>query len=489
MRRVEQHAIVGAEIVSSLPFPHSLAPIVRYHHERWDGNGYPDGLSREQIPLSARILACVDCYDALTTDRPYRKALTHDDAAAFLCNESGRMFDPDVVDALLDYLQAREPVRHDGSGAVDETSVEEPIDGERERAGSLARAQLELEVLYDVARAMGYGLKLEEFLTLVGCKVSALIPFQSLVIYFLDEEAGLLRAQFAMGRASERLRLMTIPLGERLSGWAAVQHRAVIGRDHVTPLERDGSRSDLEDWTEDVEVASLRTTLAAPMVAGSGVVGVLTLYDEIEREFSVEERRTLVRIAGCVAQVASQETQGATVAHTSLTDPLTGVPNARFLWLESAHRMTSEGPGFGVVTFRVGGLDSIGEERGNEAVDRLLCEAARRLAASCQRSETLVRLGQDLFIVLTPTHIPGELIRRWHELAEEVEQPVLDRDHGVVDQIRLTAAHASYPEDGDHLEELLEVLGTRLSLAACRGRTILPFRTTRSAAGSHSYSS
>jgi diguanylate cyclase (GGDEF)-like protein/putative nucleotidyltransferase with HDIG domain len=476
MQRMERHPVVGAEIVQALPFRQSLAPVVRHHHERWDGRGYPDGLKREEIPLGARILSTVDCYDALTTDRPYRKALTHREAAAFLSRESGRMFDPGIVDALLDYLEAR-PSTPVLEPCVAETS--EPDDspaGERAPTGSLTVAQRELEIFYDISRAMGYGLNLEEFLTLTGCRLSALVPYQSLVVYFVDEEAGLLRAHFAMGRAAEKLRLMTIPLGERLSGWAAAQQRAVIGRDHVTPLERDGSRSDLEDWSEDADVAGLKATLAAPMVAEAGLVGVLTLYDRIDRGFTADDRRIIVRAAGCVAQVAALEGQGSTVARTSLTDPLTGVPNARFLWLESAHRMTPDGAGFGLVAFRVGGLDEIGERGGNEAVDRALCVAARSLAASCRRSETLVRLGQDLFVVLTPVHVSGELVRRWHDLASKAERPVHSDGDGSPVALRLTAAHASYPEDGDGLDALLEVLDTRLTLAASRGRTVVPFR-------------
>jgi diguanylate cyclase (GGDEF)-like protein/putative nucleotidyltransferase with HDIG domain len=480
MRQVERHPVIGAEIVQALPFRQALAPVIRYHHERWDGRGYPDGLKREEIPLGARILATVDCYDALTTDRPYRKALTHREAATFLSREAGRMFDPEVVDALLDYLEAREPAsivepRKEGESVVNDGPVADHA------VGSLAVAQRELETLYDISRATGYGLNLEEFLTLAGCRLSSLVPYQSLVVFFPDEDSGLLRAHFAMGRAADKLRLMTIPLGERLSGWAATQQRPVIGRDHVTPVERDGSRSDLEDWHDDPDVACLKATLAAPMVAESGLVGVITLYDRIDRGFTSDDQRLLVRVAGSVAQVASQEAQVTTVAHTSLTDPLTGVPNARFLWLESAHRMTEDRNEFGLVAFRVGGLDGVGLDAGNESVDRMLCEAARRFAAGCRRSETLVRFGQDLFVVLTPVHVSGELIRRWHDLAAEVEGPPLDQGDGTVRQLRVTAAHASYPEDGEALEALLEALDTRLTLAANRGRTVLPFRRSQPA--------
>jgi putative nucleotidyltransferase with HDIG domain len=301
MDRVKRHPIVGAEIVQALPFRHALAPLVRHHHERWDGDGYPDGLTGERIPLGARILATVDCYDALTSDRPYRKALDHREAAAFLEREAGAMFDPDVVDALLDYLEARRPALAGGSTVDTEQAMEQQIVEEPAPSGSLALAQRELETLYDISRATGYGLNLEEFLTLVGCRLSSLVPFQSLVIYFADHDAELLRAHFAMGRGAEKLRLMTVPIGERLSGWAALEQRAVIGRDHLSPVERDGSRSDLEEWENDPVISELGASLAAPMVAEGGLVGVLTLYDAIDRGFTAEDKRILARVAGYVS--------------------------------------------------------------------------------------------------------------------------------------------------------------------------------------------
>ena len=99
--RVKQHAVVGAEILSAVEFPYPVVPIVRHHHENWDGSGYPDGLSGDSIPIGARILAVVDCYDALTSDRPYRRALSPADAIEIIEARRGREYDPLVVDAFM----------------------------------------------------------------------------------------------------------------------------------------------------------------------------------------------------------------------------------------------------------------------------------------------------------------------------------------------------------------------------------------------------
>jgi putative nucleotidyltransferase with HDIG domain len=102
--QVKQHAIIGADILSAIAFPYALTLIVRHHHENWDGTGYPDQLRGEAIPVGARVLSVVDCYDALTSDRPYRAALSHGSALAMIHERRGTVYDPAIVDAFLRIL-------------------------------------------------------------------------------------------------------------------------------------------------------------------------------------------------------------------------------------------------------------------------------------------------------------------------------------------------------------------------------------------------
>ena len=98
---MKSHVDIGADILSSIDFPYPVIPIVRAHHECWNGSGYPAGLRGEEIPIGARILAVVDCFDALTSDRPYRPAMTAAEADAILLERRGTMYDPRVVDTFL----------------------------------------------------------------------------------------------------------------------------------------------------------------------------------------------------------------------------------------------------------------------------------------------------------------------------------------------------------------------------------------------------
>src|SRR3954462_11650345 len=99
--KMKMHASVGADILSAIDFPYPVVPIVRHHHESWDGTGYPDGLRGSQIPIGARILSVVDCFDALTSDRPYRPRLSDLEAVDILMERRGTMYDPLVVDAFM----------------------------------------------------------------------------------------------------------------------------------------------------------------------------------------------------------------------------------------------------------------------------------------------------------------------------------------------------------------------------------------------------
>jgi hypothetical protein len=283
--RMRLHPAIGADILSAVPFPYPLAPVVRHHHERWDGGGYPDGLRGEEIPLAARILAAVDCFDALTSDRPYRKALARDEALAFLRQESGRMFDPRVVGALVrnvDHLERGFPSR---PASTTSTAALDPLPA-------------------------GMDLPPEEALAPFWRRLRSLLPFKTLVVYLFDEERQALVARFALGVASDRLTGLVIPVGGKLSGWVALHQRPYAGRAHRVPLERDGSRFDFEDLAEDLEIADLRSALVAPLTTEAENLGVLALYDDESVSYGEDQQKLLHALACGIAPLFSRSLPG-----------------------------------------------------------------------------------------------------------------------------------------------------------------------------------
>jgi two-component system cell cycle response regulator len=110
---MRQHPVIGERILRMIPGLGQIARIVRHEHERWDGGGYPDGLAGTAVPVGSRIILACDAYHAMTSDRPYRQAMSHADAIGELTGNAGTQFDPEVVQALVGYLYGRRQ-----SGAV-----------------------------------------------------------------------------------------------------------------------------------------------------------------------------------------------------------------------------------------------------------------------------------------------------------------------------------------------------------------------------------
>ena len=107
--KMKRHSDIGATS-ASIRFPYPVVPIVRQHHESWDGSGYPSGIARTDIPLGARILSVVDCFDALTSDRPYRPQLGKDEAFRILTERRGSMYDPLVVSTFIEAFDEIAPI-------------------------------------------------------------------------------------------------------------------------------------------------------------------------------------------------------------------------------------------------------------------------------------------------------------------------------------------------------------------------------------------
>jgi len=300
------HPRVGAEILSAVPFPYPLAPIVRHHHERWDGKGYPDGIAGEAIPLGARILTAVDCYDALTSDRPYRKAICRDEALDYLRKEVGNLFDPRIVDLLTENVDRLEErlLRRSASEPFPTPVPVYEIDLPQQIADA-PPSDAELSGTLELERLLGTlasDASVESRLRAIAEPLRNLISHRTVAIYLFDDAREALIARFVHGEAAPVLEELRIVVGERQVGWAALHQRPYRGKAHDNPLERDGSRFDLEDLVDHPAVGRLRCAAVAPLTSEIERVGVLALYDRAEHEYSDAELRQLERVAALLAR-------------------------------------------------------------------------------------------------------------------------------------------------------------------------------------------
>jgi putative nucleotidyltransferase with HDIG domain len=327
--KMKIHPIVGAEILEQVDFPYPVVPIVRAHHEKWNGSGYPNGLKGEEIPIGARILAAVDCLDALASDRQYRRALPLDEAMAKVVSEAGISFDPRVVGILerryveLEKLANDQPVQAppklstdikvdrglapDAGFAETEGTVAEERESPADSRELIARARKESEALAEFGRKVGPTLSLEDTISLLAVRAKRLVPHDSMSVYIVRNK--ILVPEFVSGENFQMFSSLRIPVGEGLSGWVAQNAKAILnGNPSVEP-------GYLNDPTK---YSTLRSALAVPLEGAGSVVAVLALYRAKQDAFTREELNVVQSliagvgglIQGCLGRAVSAAAAG-----------------------------------------------------------------------------------------------------------------------------------------------------------------------------------
>jgi putative nucleotidyltransferase with HDIG domain len=288
--QMKLHVDVGADILSAIDFPYPVVPIVRAHHENWDGTGYPRGLKGEEIPIGARILSVVDCYDALTSDRPYRPALTDRDAMKIVLERRGTMYDPQVVDTFVRVYkeiaaEAMEPVPHQEALSKIGRSVSVPHVPPPPVAATDIRTDApdDLLAIVSLARVLGGEATFGDAAALATAHLSRVLTDTTCAFYVHDQASGHLVARYVMGEHAAALHGMSMPIGERLSGWVAACRQTIANSDAALDLHDRGVK--------------LGRAISTPLVDGDRVVGVFTAYGAAQRTFSDDQSRLVEMMA------------------------------------------------------------------------------------------------------------------------------------------------------------------------------------------------
>jgi putative nucleotidyltransferase with HDIG domain len=320
--KMKIHPVVGAEILEQVHFPYPVVPIVRAHHEKWDGSGYPYGLSGESIPIGARILSAVDCLDALASDRQYRKALPLDEAMAKVVADSGKAFDPKVVKILarryielekLAHAQPPQPVpklstdiKIERGAAPDAGFVQttETAPACEARAGAESPVALAREHGREIAefcRQNAANVSAADICALIAVRMKKLVPHDALAVYVPRE--GALAAEFAAGDNYRAFSSLTIPLGEGLAGWVAQNHKAIV----------NGNPSVEPGYASESAQSPLHSALAAPVEGPAGIAAVLALYRADQDAFTKDDLQVVEALCREIGG-AFEETKPKTLA-------------------------------------------------------------------------------------------------------------------------------------------------------------------------------
>ena len=296
--QMKTHAAVGADILSTIEFPYPVEPIVRHHHEMWDGKGYPEGISGDAIPIGARILSVVDCFDALTSDRPYRRALTREQAIAVIVERRGTQYDPRVVDTFVAACDRLIDVSNDQVRADLESGREAeirevitsrwPVEVAAAVTGESDDPAAALDDRALTPRVDGQGCILPTF-EAISRYLETVVPGVVCVLYSHEaDQARLVASHVSSPEHEFLLRDVSMLLGDRLTGWVGANHQVILNSDPALDL------GDLAAaWNP-----RLLSCFATPLVSGDTLAGVLTVYSPDQRGLSHRQRQTVTLLVG-----------------------------------------------------------------------------------------------------------------------------------------------------------------------------------------------
>lgn len=460
--KMKLHASVGADILSAIDFPYPVVPIVRHHHENWDGRGYPDGLRGSEIPIGARILSVVDCFDALTSDRPYRPRLSDAEAVAILLERRGSMYDPLVVDTFVAVHTKISPDPNTGvSAQTAKTALSAIVRGASQpediSTGSglddIASSTEEMLVLYDLAKSLTGQLDLSDAADVISKHIRRILPAATCVFYVYDEEPDELYAAYAAGENSSHFSGLRIPRGQRLTGWVAANKQTILNSDPVLDLG---------------EVARamrprLRSCLNTPLVSDNELVGVLTVYSTHRDAFTEDHRRIIEVVARQVSETVRHAIDFEYTRSNAFRDQLTGLPNrqhlARFVASEAAAQANPAE--FSVIFVDMDSLKSINRRHGRAAGDQVLGDVADAIRKVLRGADILFRYESDEFVVLL-TQTDAAAARRVSErIAERVLELQQKGTRPETQAISVTLGVASAPADGTSVEDLVAAAKSR----------------------------
>ncbi|HSE23045.1 MAG TPA: diguanylate cyclase [Pyrinomonadaceae bacterium] len=460
--KMKIHTVVGAQILSRVEFPYPVIPIVRNHHEQWDGGGYPDQLKGEEIPITARIISVVDCFDSVREDRPFRRGMTREEAIALLRRGAGAHFDPGVVREFLKHLPRFETeITALGLNTKADNSPEsEPIElsyvdltQTREFGAFMAydqikKAHREVYSLYEIARTFGTSLSVEHTLDILVDKIGHVVPFDTCVVYFYEEEKGYATVRHVAGKNAKKFVGRSIAPGEGVSGIALINRTAV---NHLHPS------LDFRDLNPEAGV-KYRSMAALPLFKDEVLIGVISVYSTDLDRYNDDHMRLLETVTLLASDALWNAMQHAQAESNALTDPLTGLPNARYLALrfdEEAARARRSDRLFQVLMLDLDEFKKVNDSFGHKVGDKMLREVANIIHGQLREYDFLARCGGDEFIALVQ-EIAGSQVQ---ELCARIESAVskfsLSLGRNRFARVGISIGTATFNTDGETLDQLI----------------------------------
>ena len=460
--KMKIHTVVGAQILGRVDFPYPVIPIIRHHHEQWDGRGYPDRLRGEQIPITARIISVVDCFDSIREDRPFRRGMSMDEATALMLRGSGIHFDPVVVEQFLKNLPRfdeqiaelglqHQPANYSTEPPIQLSTVD--LAQTRERGSLVAydqikKAHREVYALYEIARTFGTSLDVAHTLEILIDKVGHVVPFDTCCVYIYDDSKGYATARHVVGKHAQKLAARCIALGEGVTGFA-LANRSAVNELHPS--------LDFTDLNPDAGV-KYRSMAALPLFKDDVLLGALSVYSTELEQYTDDHMRLLETVTRLASDALGNAMQHAEAESNALTDPLTGLPNARYLALrfeEEAARARRTDRTFQVVMLDLDEFKNVNDSYGHKTGDKMLREVAHLIEGQLREYDFLARYGGDEFVALVQEVVGAQVEELCARIETAVSKFSLPIGRNRAARVGISVGTATFGIDGETLDQLV----------------------------------
>ena len=455
--KMKMHATAGDEILQQVQFPFPVARYVRYHHERWDGTGYPDGLKGDEIPLGSRILAIADAFDAIRSTRPYKSAFGIHDSVELLRTQAGSNYDPRLVGLFVDHIQELETAADEAAKNISELSFRkyyESIESTVTRTDAFpldqppsTTASEELVRLMEFCGGVGRSLVLTDALPIVARRLKQIVPYDACV-FFTYRENDSVRAEYACGELAASLQGLSIGLGKGISGWVAAYKR---------PMLNTGPALEFQGITGDF--TPLKDALVVPLVQEGDCLGTISLYACEPLVYSQTHLSLLQTVAEQVAPLVRDACVAGKPEGESLVDPVTGTYRVAYLSVAGtpllAHAANTQTP-LSLVHIEIRNFSHNVSLYGRGIGDSILRKVADTLRSELRQTDILVRFGYDGFVALLPGVRGLQAARYVHRVQQQIKSAPMNMTPGNALFVNCQAGIASYPDDGSTLPALLQ---------------------------------
>jgi diguanylate cyclase (GGDEF)-like protein/putative nucleotidyltransferase with HDIG domain len=489
--KVAVHPEIGARILSNIAFPYPVVPIVHHHHERWDGQGYPQKLAGEAIPLGARILAVADNYDALRVNRNSSSVTAPEQALQEIRARAGTLLDPQITAAccraaerieeqlsqvLIPRVELEDNARPEAQHAriTKKLSLNDlgnsQLQAENDVYQNIADAQQEVLALYELSHTLATAPTLPNLLEILADRVRCVAHYDACAIFLADAQRDKVRVAHAVGHHRQELEGKFIAWGYGLSGWAAA---------NTAPMSNARAYLDFPFLAQGA--VPLMHATAIPLTYHGKALGVMTLYTA-HHLYDDDELRLVEAFAHHAAVALNNLLTLQETRENAFTDGLTGLPNARYLnvLLEQQLEMSEVGHSLTLLMLDLDGFKLINDTYGHHLGDEMLRRVSTILRNNLRSSDTLVRYGGDEFIGVLDAASPQlveQLILQLQKAVDSFELPV---GHGKVAKVGVSIGQAIFPKDGRTIEELIVAADQRMysnkrerkSRAACVSKVI-----------------